>query len=147
MLYISFNESDETIRVIDSYFDFNYLDEWFEDEFVKMMIKDIDKSDVISANCIQSPVLGQISPAKLSGGVKALILLYKQPELEIYATSCGDNCAKWIIEISKRQDIHIVLKHLMLFDCDFEAYCTTTDTNIKTFDDYRRCAINAFSSY
>lgn len=111
------------------------------------MIKGIDNSDVISAYCIQSPVLGQIPPTKLSGSVKALILLYKQPELEIYATSCGDNCAKWIIEISKIQDIHIVLIHLMLFNCDFEAYCVTSGTTIKTFDDYRRCAINDFSSY
>lgn len=141
MLYISFCESEDTVRAIDSYFDFNYLDDWFEDEFVRDMIKDIDKSDVISANCIQSPVLGQIPPTKLSGGVKALILLYKQPELEIYATSCGDNCAKWILEISKVQDIHIVLKHLMHFNCDFNAFCTTTDSEINSLDDYRRCVI------
>ncbi|KSV58741.1 DUF4869 domain-containing protein [Acetivibrio ethanolgignens] len=139
MLYIAFKESENTLRMIDSYFDFNYLDEWFDDDLVKEMIKDVDKSDVVSPNCIQSPVLGAIPPSKLSGGVKALILMLKQPELEVYATACGDNCAKWILEIAKLQDIHIVLKHLMLFGCDFNAYCVTTESEINSLDDYRRC--------
>lgn len=141
MLYISFNESEETIRDVDAYFNFNYLDDWFDDNLVKEMIEDVDKSEVISANCIQSPVLGQISPTKLSGGVKALILMFKQPELEIYATACGDNCSKWILEISKIQDIHIVLHHTMRFNCDFEAYCVDNNTKISSLDDYRRCLI------
>lgn len=145
MLFISFAESDETVRNVDSYFDFNYLDEWLMDEMVKEMIKEVDKSDVISANCIQSPVLGQIPPTKLSGGVKALILLLKQPELEIYATACGDNCAKWILKISELHDIHIVLKHVMRFNCDFDAYCTDTNTKISSLDDYRRCVIECLS--
>lgn len=141
MLYISFNASEQTIRPIDGYFDYNYYDEWLEDDLVIKMIKDIDKSDVLSPFCIQSPVLGQIPPTKLSGGVKALILLLKQPELEIFATSCGDNCAKWIIEISKIQDIHIVLHHAMHFDNDFDAYCVDTESEIHSLEDYRRCLV------
>ena len=144
MLYISFELSDETLVDIDSYFNFNYLDEWLDDDFVKKMIKDIDKSDVISSSCIQSPILGQIPPTKLSGGVKALILLLKQPELEIYATACGDNCSKWIVDISKLQDIHIVLRHTMRFSSDFNAYCVSNNTSINSLEDYRRCLVQCF---
>lgn len=32
------------------------------------MIKDIDDSEVLSGECINSPVLGQIPPERLSGG-------------------------------------------------------------------------------
>ena len=39
------------------------------------MIRDIDKSTVISAHVIESPVLGGITPKDLSGGVKTLILI------------------------------------------------------------------------
>ena len=41
------------------------------------MIRDVDRSEVIGSNLIQSPVLGAISPVQLSGGVKTLILIYK----------------------------------------------------------------------
>lgn len=141
MLYISFQRSENTIDGVDAYFDYNYLDEWFDNDMVRKMILAVDKSEVKSASCIESPVLGQIPPAKLSGGVKALILMLMQPELEIYATSCGDNCAKWIVTISRMQDIKIVLRHLMNFDEDFEGFCLDTDTPIHTLDDYGRCAI------
>lgn len=143
MLYISFKRTEDTVHA-KSYFDLNYLEEWFGDPLVQKMIQDIDRSEVLGPYCIQSPVLGQIPPTKLSGGVKALILLLKQPELEIYATSCGDNCAKWIVEISKLHDIHIVLRHIMHFDKDFEAICVDTGAVIKTLDDYSNCVIDCF---
>lgn len=147
MLYISFNSNEDTLFDVDVYFNYNYLDEWLNDDIIKRMIEDIDNSKVLSSNCIESPVLGQIPPTKLSGGVKALILMYKQPELNIWATTCGDNCAKWIIEISKLHDISIVLEHFMKFPSDFEAVCVETGEKIYTLDDYRRCAVDAISSY
>ncbi|WP_405755292.1 DUF4869 domain-containing protein [Anaerovibrio slackiae] len=39
------------------------------------MIFDVDKSKVIGANLIESPVLGPIPPERLSGGVKTLLLM------------------------------------------------------------------------
>ena len=44
MLYISFNASEQTIRPIDGYFDYNYYDEWLEDDLVIKMIKDMKYS-------------------------------------------------------------------------------------------------------
>ena len=43
------------------------------------MIRDVDQSEVVGEQLIQSPVLGAIPPAQLSGGVKTLILIYKDP--------------------------------------------------------------------
>lgn len=146
MLYISFKCTEQTVCAVDAYFNFNYSEEWLDDELVKHMILDVDKSTVISSRCIESPVLGQIPVTQISGGVKALILLLKEPELEIWATACGDNCAKWIIEISKLHDIHIVLEHVMEFPADFEAVCVDNNKSINNLDDYWGCVLDAFGT-
>ena len=92
MLSIRYGKGEDTVLNVDAVFNNNYEDEWFDDSLVRQMVLDVDKSEVISPNCIQSPVLGQISPRDLSGGVKALILSLKT-DMEIWATACGDNCA------------------------------------------------------
>ena len=141
MLKISFTEIEGTIRTIDAAFPFIYEEEWFDDPLVREMVLDIDKTEVIDRNICISPVLGAIPPEKLSGGVKSLILMLKRPDLVMWATSCGDNCAKWIIEIAKRQDITIVLEHVMHFPEDFDAICLDTGEEIHCINDYRRCVI------
>lgn len=105
-----------------SYFNVAFRPEWFEDDLVKKMIKDVDKSDVIGPYLIISPVLGPIAPTYLSGGVKVLILLLKEPKFIYNLSNCGDNCAKWILEIAKQKDLTINLRHMMNFgkDTDFE---------------------------
>lgn len=50
----------------------------------------------------------------MPGGVKALILMLKTDE-EIWATACGDNCAKWIIKIAEMKELTICLEHFMSF--------------------------------
>ena len=43
------------------------------------------------------------------------------------ASACGDNCAKWILEIAKHKDLTINLRHIMDFgDEDFEAKVLNT---------------------
>jgi hypothetical protein len=96
---------------IDQIFYGQYEEEWFEDSFVKRMIKEIDESEVISSNFIQSPVLGPITFERLSGGVKVLIMLYKMPEMQQWGSSCGDNCMPLMAEISKLQDITVKFSH------------------------------------
>ena len=84
------------------------------------MIKDVDNSDVLSGECINSPVLGQILPERLSGGVKTLLLMLNEPDKIFNASTCGDNCAKWILEIGKLKDLTINLRHMMSFGKDAE---------------------------
>ena len=83
-------------------------------------MKDIDNSDVLSGECINSPVLGQIPPERLSGGVKTLLLMLNEPDKIFNASTCGDNCAKWKLEIGKQKDLTINLRHMMGFGKDTE---------------------------
>jgi len=79
---------------------------------------DFVQSEVVSSECIVSPVLGQIPPERLSGGVKTLLLILNEPDKIFNASTCGDNCAKWILEIGKRIDVTINLRHMMSFGKD-----------------------------
>ena len=97
------------------FFKNRYEDEWLLNDFAKEIVKDIDKSEIIDANVIQSPVLGNISPLQLSGGVKTLILMKHMPGKIFNASTCGDNCAKWILSLAKEQDFTINLHHVMNF--------------------------------
>ena len=94
---------------------------------------------ISSPRCIENEVLGQISPLYLSRGVKALIILLKEPDVEVWATACGDNCAKWIVKIGELKDINIVLEHVMYFDGDFNAICVNGGEKISCLNDYRDC--------
>ena len=69
-------EDENYVFSPDTYFKYNYEDEWFEDELVKKMVRDVDGSTVLSAHSIDSPILGIIAPERLSGGVKALMIMY-----------------------------------------------------------------------
>ena len=104
-VYFGFDQ--DSIRDIDLYFDNVYDESWLEDNLVKEMIFDVDGSRVVSNNCIESPILGQIPPERLSGGVKALVVLYKMDESYIDLIVCGPNCEKWLIEIAQKKDIHV----------------------------------------
>ena len=97
-----------------------YEAEWFESDPARKIVKDIDNSDVLSGECINSPVLGQIPPERLSGGVKTLLLMLNEPDKIFNASTCGDNCAKWILEIGKQKDLTINLRHMMGFGKDTE---------------------------
>ena len=78
------------------------------------MIRDIDKSEVISSHLIDSRILESISTKELSGGVKTLILMEHDIAGKIFNVSvCGDNCAIWILEIGKKKDLTVNLRHIM----------------------------------
>ena len=142
MLSIIFNRGSKDIEDAnyvfspDTYFKYNFEEEWFEDELVKEMVHDVDGSTVLSAYSIDSPVLGIIAPERLSGGVKALIIMYMEPELIVNASACGDNCAKWILEIGKRQDITVRLGYEMRFEEPFEICIENSGSVIHTYAEF-----------
>ena len=115
MLKIFFGDKEEAIYNTSVYFKNTFLDEWIMDPFSTEMIKDVDNSVVIGPHVIESPVLGPITPKELSGGVKTLILIYKDREHLFNASNCGDNCAKWLLKMADDEDITINLRHLMDF--------------------------------
>ena len=116
MLSIYLGQMEEAIYYPPAYFNNTYDDEWITDPLTVEMIKDVDKSEVIGPHLIESPVLGPISVKEISGGVKTLILMAFDDSGRIFnASACGNNCAKWILEIGKRKDLTINLQHIMYF--------------------------------
>lgn len=70
MLNIFYGDMPEAIYNPVVYFKNCYTDDWITDPLSREMILDVDKSTVVSARIIDSPVLGAITPRELSGGVK-----------------------------------------------------------------------------
>ena len=115
MLSVFFGEMPEAVYNTSVYFQNQYKDSWITKPLSREMILDIDKSEVVSENLIQSPVLGAISPGQLSGGVKTLILMANDKSHVFNASTCGDNCAKWILRLGTKEKLVINLRHLMDF--------------------------------
>lgn len=142
MLKIHYGLRADTIDNIDIEFRYGFDETWLKDQLVKDMILDVDKSKVLAPYCIESPVLGQILPFMLSGGVKALILMLKT-QYAVNASHCGDNCAKWIKKIAEIKDIEIDLEHIMYFDTDdtsgsndFHAFFINDGTYVNSYTEY-----------
>ena len=115
LLSIFFGDMPEAIYNTSVYFKNQYKEKWITDELSVEMIKSVDRSEVMDANAIKSPVLGIISPVGLSGGVKTLILIANDKKHIFNASTCGDNCAKWILKIAEDRDVTINLRHIMDF--------------------------------
>ena len=57
------------------------------------------------------------------------------------ASVCGDNCAKWILEIARRKDLSINLRHIMDFgDGEFEARILNTGEVVHDMRTFVRIA-------
>ena len=106
------------------------------------MIKDVDQSDVIAERLIDSPVLGPISVKELSGGVKTLMLMAFDNSGKIFnASVCGNNCAKWILQIGKMKELTINLNHIMDFGTDeFEIEILNTNEVIHNRKEFTEIA-------
>ena len=117
MLKVWFGESEKALKSGNGYFD-NWLDDsCLETEFAKRIVKAIDKSDLISKNLVQSPVIGAVPPSFLSGGTKSLLIL-KYSDNVMSITAFGKNCYPYIIEISKDKDITIHSNNAFrIFEC------------------------------
>ena len=85
MLKVYFGEMEGVLHNVETYFK-NQMDySWLEDEQAKHIIEDVDQSVVESPQCISSRVLGQIPPTRLSGGTKALLLIWNLEERGVNA--------------------------------------------------------------
>ena len=141
MLKIWYYGGVEYMKDAPAYFNNVYEDEWLEDNFVKEMILDVDNSKVISPHIIESPVLGAITPRELSGGVKVLILMLKDDSFVYNMSNCGNNCAKWILNIGKEKDLTINLRHIMDFgDGEFEIQILNTGEMVHNMLEFIRIA-------
>lgn len=140
MLNVTFGDMFDTENYIYDtalYFDNVYQDKWITSDFGKAIIKDIDKSEVISAHVIESPFLGAITPTELSGGVKTLLLMAFDNSKIFNASTCGNNCAKWILKIGQEKKLVINLRHVMDFGTEaFKIRITNTGAIVHNMSEF-----------
>ena len=117
MLNVYFGPMPEAIYNTAVYFKNTYEDKWITAPLAVEMIRDVDRSKVIGPQVIESPVLGMITPLQLSGGVKTLLLIANDRSNKhvFNASTCGDNCAKWLLRIAAEEDRTVNLRHIMDF--------------------------------
>lgn len=137
MLNIYFGNMENVIFNTSVYFDNTYLDSWLEDDFTKKVIKDIDKGEILGVNCINTKILGAIPPTKIAGGTKTVLLMNFDDSKIFNASTCGDNCAKWILRIAQKKDLTINLRHIMNFGKEkFTAKILNSGKIINTREEY-----------
>lgn len=110
--------NENIIKATSNYFNQHYKDEWFLDSFIKRIVLDVDNVKVEQGKLINK-TNDVISPKSLSGGVKVLIAAYYNTYKIFDVSACGDNCAKWLLDIGKRKDITVNLSHVMDFKGEF----------------------------
>ena len=117
MLNIYFGPMPEAIYNTAVYFKNTYEDKWISAPLAVEMIRDVDHSTVVGPQVIESPVLGMITPLQLSGGVKTLLLIANDRSNKhvFNASTCGDNCAKWLLKLAEKRRVVVNLRHLMDF--------------------------------
>lgn len=144
MLCIIFGEMPEDMEKkyiynTSMYFDNTYLDNWLTDELSIKMIKSVDKAVVLSSNAVDSKALGIIPVTKISCGLKTLLLIRHDDTKIFNASTCGDNCAKWILKIAQKadRDIIINLRHIMDFgDKPFEIKILNNGKTVHNMKEY-----------
>ena len=118
MLNIFYGDMKEAVYNTAAYFKYDYEDNWITDPFVKKMIKDVDQSIV------------------LDSGVKTLILVKFEKNKIFNASTCGDNCAKWLLKIAETEDRTINLRHLMKFEVEpFDIRILNTNEIVHTMEE------------
>lgn len=70
-------------------------------------------------------------------------MIYEKPDLIFDATSCGENCSRWLLEIGKKQDVTVNLKYLMHFENSEELriYIENEKREISGYKDYVMTAV------
>lgn len=145
MLNVYFGDMPGAIFNTAVYFKNTYRDSWITNPLSVQMIKDVDKSDVVSESVIESPVLGSITPLALSGGVKTLMLVKFDIEHVFNASTCGDNCAKWLLKIAENRKVVINLHHVMDFGKGpFKIKVLNNGKIVKNMDELLSATVDCF---
>ncbi len=145
MLNVYFGDMPGAIFNTAVYFKNTYRDSWITNPLSVQMIKDVDKSDVVSESVIESPVLGSITPLALSGGVKTLMLVNFDRKHVFNASTCGDNCAKWLLKIAEKRRVVINLHHVMDFGKGpFKIKVLNNGKIVKNMDELLTVTVDCF---
>ena len=131
----------------------NKKPEWFQDEFVRQFLKEIDGTTVLFEEALLDYKGRGISTEMISTGCKTLCCIYFLDGW-FYGSLLGDNCVPFLLKIAKKKDVNIMLEHYMdIPDGDFisndirvngsrvnveeyeDAYCLWCATEEEDFDE------------
>ncbi len=132
MLRIYFGNLKDEIYNTEMFYENQYDKNWVMDDFAREIIKDIDSSEVIAPDLIRNDVFGSFPSTELSAGVKTLLLIKNMPNKIFNISNCGDNCAKYLLQLAENRDIKVTLHHAMDFGTDF---------SVKVINDHKRKVI------
>lgn len=90
--------------------------ELFMQDYCKRVVREIDGSEIISPNIVESPWLGSIPPYQLSGSGSTLIVLYiqcknNQHDFYFRSSHIGDKCVPLLFELASQYDVNMWLCH------------------------------------
>ncbi|MDR1642841.1 MAG: DUF4869 domain-containing protein [Clostridiales bacterium] len=121
---------------------------WFDDPFVKEMVADVDRCQVIDYQLTKNSRGQMMNTLNISGGAKSLILLYKCPNVLVQGNSMGDNCGKWLPVISEKSECYMTLTYgimisehindLSPFNCEIINEGKTIGTVKEFYKEYYR---------
>lgn len=131
----------------------NKKPEWFQDEFVRQFLKEIDGTTVLFEEALLDYKGRGISTEMISTGCKTLCCIYFLDGW-FYGSLLGDNCIPFLLKIAEKKDVSIMLEHYMdIPDEDFisndiqvngsrvnveeyeDAYCLWCATEEEDFDE------------
>ncbi|MCM1215105.1 MAG: DUF4869 domain-containing protein [Lachnospiraceae bacterium] len=138
MLYITLYSVKSFNRIVtpdykwesDLYFDAIDFEPFMLDPFTVKLIKEVDDSDVVAPNLIQSPYLGAMSPTELSSGCKTVLCMKFFHDFRFDLGRMGENCYPFLLEAAKDTDIHIFSDDNPMFT-ETGDYCVVENTDEK----------------
>lgn len=134
MLYCYFDKNKYYSEILWDY-STGYFDraqpEWYEDQLVVDILRNIDKSTWLPPRGIMSDVLGARPDSYISGGSKALIQILNMPGALFPSSGMGDNCAPWLQKVTMRVDVNLFVSTNFHF----------VENQVMYFPQYDRCAI------
>lgn len=90
----------------------NKKPEWFENEFVKIFLKEVENTTVLFQEALLDYKGRGISTEMISTGCKTLCCIYYLDGW-FYGSLMGDNCAPFLVQIAAKKDVNIMLEHFM----------------------------------
>lgn len=89
--------------------------EWFEDDFIKSVLKGIDGAEVLFEEALKDRYGHGISTMMISTGSKTLCCIYYNVAEGKYlnGSMMGKNCVPYLMEIARKRDVYIFLEHYM----------------------------------
>lgn len=138
MLYIYFGEKSR-IKGASLFFDSAYEDSWLQTEFAHRVVKEIDKSTIVSPKIIDSSILGVIPVDWLSTGTKQLLTMESCVEMEgeyFNGDQLGDNTLPFVLELASKKDIYLAVNHFLRFPKNMTDSFVCVNDNNKTYVGY-----------